>query len=45
MYQDKRTKLYLPDSVRPRSSGYGYAGGSKTLRPLKKIKELTVSDN
>ena len=35
MYQDKRTKLYLPDSVRPKASGYSEAGASQTRRALK----------
>ena len=37
MYQDKRTKLYLPDSVRPKASGYSDAGASQTRRALKKF--------
>lgn len=37
MYQDKRTKLYLPDSARPKSSGYSEAGASQTRRALKKF--------
>ena len=35
MYQDKRTKLYLPDSVRPKASGYSEAAASLTRRALK----------
>ena len=37
MYQDKRTKLYLPDGARPKASGYGDAGASQTRRALKKF--------
>ncbi len=35
MYQDRRTKLFLPDGVRPRASGYGDAGASISRRALK----------
>ena len=45
MYQDKRTKLYLPDSVRPRSSGYSDAGASLTRRALKKFNARSGSPN
>jgi lambda family phage portal protein len=37
VYQDKRTKLYLPDGARPKASGYGDAGASQTRRALKKF--------
>ncbi len=35
MYRDKRTGLYLPDSLRPKASGYGDAGASLLRRGLK----------
>ena len=45
MYQDKRTKLYLPDNVRPRASGYGDAGASQTRRALKNFIARSGSPN
>ncbi len=35
MYQDRRTKLYLPDSVRPKASGYSEAGASLNRRAFR----------
>ena len=35
MYLDDRIKLYLPDSVRPKASGYSEAGASLTRRATK----------
>lgn len=35
MYKDKKTGLLLPDSARPRASGYSEAGASRTRRALR----------
>lgn len=43
MYQDKRTRLYLPDSVRPKASGYSEAAASLTRRALKDFKARSGS--
>lgn len=45
MYQDKRTKLYLPDSVRPKASGYSEAGASMSRRALKRFIARSGSPN
>lgn len=45
MYQDRRTKLYLPDSARPRASGYSEAGASQTRRALKGFNAHSGSPN
>ncbi len=45
MYQDKRTKLYLPDGVRTRASGYGDAGASVVRRALKGFQARSGSPN
>jgi len=45
VYQDKRTKLYLPDNVRPRASGYGDAGASRIRRALKGFDAHSGSPN
>lgn len=45
MYQDKRTKLYLPDSVRPKASGYSEAGASLSRRALKRFIARSGSPN
>lgn len=45
MYQDKRTKLYLPNSVRPRVSGYSEAGASRSKRALKSFNAHSSSPN
>ncbi len=35
MYRDKKTGLYLPDTVRPKAKGYSEAGASLTRRATK----------
>ncbi len=45
MYQDKRTKLYLPYGTRPKASGYSDAGASVTRRALKAFKARSGSPN
>lgn len=45
MYQDKRTKLFLPDSVRPRASGYSEFGASLTHRSLKSFVPRSSAPN
>jgi len=45
VYQDKRTKLYLPYGTRPKASGYSDAGASVTRRALKAFKARSGSPN
>jgi len=45
MYQDRRTKLYLPDSARPKASGYSEAGASLVRRTLKNFNAHSGSPN
>ncbi len=43
--QDKRTGLYLPDTVRPRAKGYSEAGASLTRRAMKGFTPQSGSPN
>ncbi|MDE7243736.1 MAG: phage portal protein [Oscillospiraceae bacterium] len=45
MYQDKRTKLYLPDRVRPKASGYSDAGASLYRNALKGFNARSSAPN
>lgn len=45
MYQDKRTGLLLPDSARPKASGYSDAGASLIRRALKGFQARSGSPN
>ncbi len=45
MYQDKKTGLILPDSARPKASGYSEAGASRTRRAFKGFDAHSGSPN
>ena len=45
IYQDKRTGLFLPDSARPKVSGYSEAGASLVRRAMKGFKARSGSPN
>ena len=45
MYLDKKTGLYLPNTVRPKAKGYSEAGASITRRALKGFRADSGSPN